>query len=162
MPDDSLHVRISELKALRDTGTLTILGLGSCVGFSLYDPEKKAGGLAHVMLPSSLAFPIRGGPAKFADLALPALRDVLLKLGARPRGLVAKLTGGSTMFASASGANLLPLGLRNVMAVREAIRMSGIPLLVEDVGGTQGRSVYFHVEDGRMLVKRVHQPDAWF
>jgi len=49
-----------------------------------------------------------------------------------------------------------------VIAVREALRVAGIKLQVEDVGGNQGRSVFFQVSDGRMLVKRVHQPDAWF
>ena len=85
-----------------------------------------------------------------------------LKEGADLKRMEAKLAGGATMFASASSQNLLPLGLRNVMAVREALRLKGIPLKVEDIGGVQGRSVYFHVTDGKLLVKRVQQPDSWY
>ncbi len=37
----------------RDPAVLSCIGLGSCIGVSLYDKEKKIGGLAHIMLPDS-------------------------------------------------------------------------------------------------------------
>jgi chemotaxis protein CheD len=113
------------------------------------------------MLPDSQAFSSRLIPAKFADTAVPALMETMMKDGADPDRLEAKLTGGANMFASSSNPNLLPLGLRNVIAVREALRLAGVSLKVEDIGGVQGRSVYFRVADGTVLIKRVHQPDAW-
>jgi chemotaxis protein CheD len=161
MPDDSIHVRIAEMKVLRGSGTLVILGLGSCVGLFLWDPVFKLGGCAHVILPDSQTFSYKPAPAKFADTAVPAVVDAMVKAGADPGRIESKLTGGATMFASASNPNLLPLGLRNVIAVREALRLAGVPLKAEDIGGTQGRSVYFQVSDGKLLVKRVHQLDAW-
>ncbi|MBN1793033.1 response regulator [Candidatus Woesearchaeota archaeon] len=36
---------------------LISVGLGSCVGVALYDPEKKIGGMAHIMLPNSKEIP---------------------------------------------------------------------------------------------------------
>jgi chemotaxis protein CheD len=162
MPDENHHVRISEMKVLRGSGTLVILGLGSCVGLFVRDPETKVAGCAHVMLPDSQAFSTKPSPAKFADTAVPALVQVMIREGADIKRMEAKLTGGAAMFATASSPNLLPLGLRNVMGVREALRLIGIPLKVEDIGGLQGRTVYFQVGDGKLLVKRVHQPDAWY
>jgi len=161
MPEEIHHVRISELMVLRGSGTLVILGLGSCVGLFLRDPLSKVAGCAHVMLPDSLAFSNRLIPAKFADTAVPSLVETMMKEGANPDRLEAKLAGGAAMFASASNPNLLPLGLRNVIAVREALRLAGVPLKVEDIGGVQGRSVYYRVSDGKLLIKRVHQPDTW-
>lgn len=161
MPEETRHVRISEMEVLRGDGTLVILGLGSCVGLFVRDPVLKVGGAVHVMLPDSLAFAHPKSPFRYADTALPPLVEALTRLGAEVGRLEAKLVGGSTMFASASNPNLLPLGLRNVIGVREALRTGGIPLRSEDVGGTQGRSVYYHVGDGRLLIKRVQQPDAW-
>jgi chemotaxis protein CheD len=156
-----MHVRIAEMKVLRGSGTLVILGLGSCVGLFLRDPEAKVGGCVHVMLPDSQAFSSKPSPGKFADTAVPALVSAMVKEGADPKRMESKLTGGSTMFASASNPNLLPLGLRNVMAVREALRLAKIPLKTEDIGGNQGRSVFFQMSDGKLLIKRVHQLDAW-
>ena len=161
MPDVSHHVRISEMKVLRGSGPLVILGLGSCVGLFIWDPVAKIGGCAHVMLPDSQTFSNRLIPAKFADTAVPTLVEIMVKEGADPDRLESKLTGGAAMFASASNPNLLPLGLRNVIAVREALRLAGVPLKAEDVGGVQGRTVGFQVADGKVLIKRVQQPEAW-
>jgi chemotaxis protein CheD len=161
MPEGTEHVRIAEMRVCRGTGVLAILGLGSCVGIFLRDPSASVGGCAHVMLPDSQAFPPHPSPSKFADKAVPALVEAMTQEGADPRRIEAKLAGGSNMFASTANPNLLPLGLRNVIAVREALKSAGIPLRNEDVGGLQGRSVYFHLPDGRLLIKRVHQADAW-
>ena len=47
------NVGIGEYRVARPPAVLVSLGLGSCVGVALYDPERKVGGLAHIMLPSS-------------------------------------------------------------------------------------------------------------
>jgi chemotaxis receptor (MCP) glutamine deamidase CheD len=33
------------------------------------------------------------------------------------------------------------------------LRLADIPLVASDTGGEHGRSVYFHVSDGRVVVK---------
>ena len=52
------------------------------------------------------------------------------------------------------------LGMRNVDAARSALARAGIPVDREDVGGTHGRSVYVHIDDGRMIVSSVLHPDV--
>ena len=48
-----------------------------------------------------------------------------------------------------SGINM---GERNVEGVRQSLRVAGIPLVGEDVGGDYGRSVYFDVSTGDVRV----------
>ena len=72
--------------------------LGSCVGVVLYDRAGRVGGLAHIVLPNS-----RGAvdhPGKYADTAIPGLiADLDRALRGKSAGrLVAKLTGGASMF----------------------------------------------------------------
>ena len=38
-------------------------------------------------------------------------------------------------------------------ATKRVLRLAEIPLVASDTGGEHGRSVYFHVADGRVVVK---------
>jgi len=71
------EVGMGEIKVARNPSTLTCLGLGSCVVLIIYDEGEKAGGIAHIMLPSSnQAQPETRNPnGKYAD--------VLSNLGSR-------------------------------------------------------------------------------
>lgn len=160
MPEAGTIVRIAEFHAARTPEIISVLGLGSCVAVLLWDPETRVGGLAHVMLPTCLAFPPPHPPGKFADTAVPALLDAMIALGADPDRMSAKLIGGANMFANSGPANQLSLGIRNVMSAREALRTSEIPLVAEEVGGNKGRTVYFQTEDGMAIIRKVYQPDC--
>ena len=48
-----IKVGMADLKTAKAPNTLTTLGLGSCIGLTLYDPVTKIGGLVHYMLPDS-------------------------------------------------------------------------------------------------------------
>ena len=121
----------------------------------LHDPHAKAGGMAHVLLPSiSLARDI-SNQAKFPDTAVPLLVERLKALGADPRRLVAKLAGGASMFSQLVTPGTIQMGERNVLACRSALRTAAIPIVRESVGGDRGRSVRFHVKDGRVEIRSV-------
>ena len=49
----------------------------------------------------------------------------------------------------------IQMGERNIVAAREALRQAGIPVTREAVGGGAGRSVRFHVADGRVEIRAV-------
>jgi chemotaxis protein CheD len=111
--------------------------------------------MAHVLLPStSLARDITNR-AKFPDTAVPLLIERLKGLGADPRRLVAKLAGGASMFSQLVTPGTIQMGERNVLACRSALRAAAIPIVRESVGGERGRSVRFHVKDGRVEIRSV-------
>ncbi len=147
-------VKVAEFAVARE-GVLVTLGLGSCVAIMLHDPERGAGAMAHVLLPSiSLARDITN-PAKFPETAVPLLIQRLAALGADPRRLEAKLAGGATMFSQLVTPGTIQMGERNLLAARNALRAAAIPILREAVGGERGRSVRFHVQDGRVEIRSV-------
>jgi chemotaxis receptor (MCP) glutamine deamidase CheD len=47
------------------------------------------------------------------------------------------------------------MGERNIVAARNALRTAGIPIAAEAVGGGSGRSVRFHLADGRVDIRVV-------
>ena len=148
-------VKVADWAAERGDGVLITLGLGSCVAIMLHDPQTKAGAMAHVLLPSiSLARDITNR-AKFPETAVPLLVERLKGLGADPRRLVAKLAGGASMFSQLVTPGTIQMGERNVLAARSALRVAQIPIIREAVGGERGRSVRFHVKDGRVEIRSV-------
>ncbi len=145
-------VRVGDWGVDRDPGTLVALGLGSCVALMLYDPGARAGGMAHVLLPSATLVRDRSNPAKFPETAVPFLVGRLSTLGAEPRRLLAKLAGGASMFGQLMAPGTVHMGERNLVAARLALQAAGIPIVGEAVGGERGRTVRFHLADGRVEV----------
>ena len=133
--------------------TLTTIGLGSCVAIVLYDPAARVGGLAHVLLPNESMARDRGNPAKFPGPAVALLLQEMTRLGADVRRVQAKLVGGASMFGNLLPSGGINVGERNVVAAREVLASRGIPLLAEDTGSDHGRTVVFHLDDGRVEVR---------
>lgn len=151
-------VGIGHLVASADPGTvITALGLGSCIGLVFADARVHVAGMAHVMLPESRAGAAGGLPGKFADTAVPALLDEVLRLGADRSRLNVTMAGGAQMFAAGSGGSLMRIGERNAEAVRGAVQAVGMRVRSADVGGSLGRSMSVDVSTGVITVRAVGQ-----
>ncbi|MFA7248623.1 MAG: chemotaxis protein CheD [Dehalococcoidia bacterium] len=133
-------------------GVLTCLGLGSCVAFIAYDPVARIGGMAHMVLPDSTQG--RSTPrseAKFVDVAVPLVLNEMLSLGAQKTRLQVSLVGGAKMLPN-SRPEAMNIGARNIAAAHAAIEARGLRVRVEDLGGTQGRTVRLQVRTGEVLI----------
>ena len=148
-------VKVADWAAERGDGVIVTLGLGSCVAIMLHDPQMKAGAMAHVLLPSRSLAHDTSNLAKFPESAVPLLVERLKALGAEPRRLVAKLAGGASMFSQLMTPGTIQMGERNIVSSRNALRAASIPIVREAVGGERGRSIRFHVKDGRVEIRSV-------
>jgi chemotaxis protein CheD len=127
------------------------IGLGSCIGLTMYDPMLKVGAMVHIMLPESAGRTDR--PGKYADTAVPLLVNDLNALGCKNGAIIAKMTGGASMFEY-FGTNF-NIGERNAGKVRALLKECHIHLAAEDIGGKIGRSVTFLPGlDGRVTIRR--------
>src|SRR3989442_3448139 len=79
--------------------------------------------------------------ANYPETAVRLRVEQLTALGAEPRHLVAKLAGGASMFAPLMTPGAVQMGERNVAAARAVLRLAGIPVMPEGVGGGAGSSV---------------------
>ena len=155
MPD---HQPQSEQMAMIGIGEYRVgsfpmmtIGLGSCIGLTMYDPNLKLDAMVHIMLPESAGRMDR--PGKYVDTAVPLLVNELVALGCKNRSIVAKIAGGACMFEY-FGTNL-NIGERNAGKVRILLKEHHIQLAAEDVGGKVGRSVTFlPSNDGRVSIRR--------
>ena len=134
---------------------LTTLGLGSCVGISLFDKKTRISGMAHVMLPSSKQAHDSANIAKFADTGIIDLVNKMLALGASRTTLIAKLAGGAQMFAFKDVSEVMRIGDRNVEAARKILSLIKIPVVSEDVGANYGRTIELYSNDGSLMIKTI-------
>lgn len=150
-----IKVGMADVKICKSPDGITTLGLGSCVGIAIRDPLTKIGGLAHVMLPDSTAIKNNSNLFKFADTGIVELVRMMVEAGANKSRMVAKIAGGSQMFAFQNKSDLVRVGDRNVEASKAKLKELNIPILAEDTGNTYGRTVVFYPETGDFLIKSV-------
>ncbi|NLJ85127.1 MAG: chemotaxis protein CheD [Firmicutes bacterium] len=149
-----IFVNMGEIEVVRGEGVLITVGLGSCVGVAIFDQERSVGGLAHVFLAASRNGLGATQPGKFADTAIPALVDALIRVGARRSALEAKIAGGANLFPRL-GESTLNVGKQNVAAVREHLQLNAIPLRAEDVEGNKGRKMTLYTKTGIVVVQSI-------
>lgn len=124
--------------------------LGSCISVCLWDPSTKNGGMNHYKLPlwngDGLPSP------KYGNIAIQKLVENLEMMGSPPKKLQAKVFGGGAVIQSASG--LMNVGSRNIEAAKTLLAELRIPIIAQDMGGTQSRKVIFNTADGTILMKK--------
>ncbi len=129
------------------TEVITILG--SCVSVCLFDPELKTGGINHYVLPDSTRFSRTG---QYGIYAVPELIQRMIRMGAKPSGLQAKIFGG------AMNKNLLPqfnVGLRNIALAKRILHEYEIPIVKSCVGTPFAQKIVFYTATGNVHVKPI-------
>jgi chemotaxis protein CheD len=126
------------------------IGLGSCIGLTIYDKDRHIGAMVHIMLPESSGRTDR--PGKYADTAVPLLLNKLSDMGCHKGSLIVKMAGGACMFEYFG--NNLNIGERNAEKVRAMLAENHLRIVAEEVGGKIGRTVAFHPDDGGKVTVR--------
>jgi len=152
---NEVRVGIAELKVSFSPSVIITIGLGSCIGITIFDRFKGIGGLSHIMLPDSTLFATVNNPLKFADLAVPILVDNMVKSGASRNTLIAKIAGGASMFKFSDKSMIMDVGNRNIAAVKNILNKLAIPIISEDTGGNKGRTLILDTTTGVLQIKTV-------
>ncbi|WP_052263267.1 chemotaxis protein CheD [Geobacter pickeringii] len=134
--------------------------LGSCVAACLYDPEAGVAGMNHFMLSNrryarDMHFSITEA-GRYGIHSMELLVNSLIRHGARRERLRAKAFGGASILTnSREVGNFSCVGSVNSDFIREFLRTEGIPLVSADLGGDQGRVIYFDTRDRAVFVRKV-------
>ena len=154
MAENSIVLGMADLMVVPAPVKLITLGLGSCIGLVVYDTLAKVAGMAHIMLPLSRGLGGAEKIGKFADTAVPALIEEMLKKGAVKARIKAKLAGGAQMFAlPGASADFLTVGAKNVAETKARLMRMGIALISSDTGGNKGRTIEFSTSNWMLKVK---------
>jgi len=125
--------------------------LGSCVAACIRDPGLRVGGMNHFLLPSAPNG--EAGDNRYGVQAMELLINGLLRLGANRDRLEAKLFGGARMVVGLSD-----IGAKNAEFARQFLKLEGIPLIGESLGGEKARRLHFTPSTGRASQQLVQDP----
>lgn len=122
--------------------------LGSCVSVCLFDGRARVGGMNHYLLPTEVE---KERSPRLGGAAMEMLLADVLALGARRSRLEAKVFGGASILGGAVGRRRL--GDENVKLALRILEALAVPVVGGDVGGTRGRKIVFHTDDGAAWVR---------
>jgi len=156
---ETIKVGMADLNICVPPDKITTLGLGSCIGIAIRDPQTGIGGLAHIMLPDSQAIKNNSNVPKFADTGIEDLVKKIVAKGGNRSRLVSKIAGGAQMFSAAMSNDMVRIGERNAEASRKKLKEMRIPILAEDCGLNYGRTVIFDPATGDYVIRAVGKPE---
>ena len=125
--------------------------LGSCLGLTIFDPVAQVGGMLHAMLPASKLNPTKAAenPYMFVDTGVPALFSAYYAAGGQKNRVVIKAAGcGEPLNAG----GMFKVGSRNFTMLKRLMWKNGLLLSETDVGDTFSRTLYLHVQSGRLVL----------
>jgi len=128
-------------------------GVGSCVVVSLWDRQRRIGGLAHVPLPTR---PGPEGPAEhYVDSALERLLERLLERGCERASIEVKAAGCATLLMTRDRCEHPPIAALNRSALERTLERLGLDLVGRDLGGHVARSIALDTGSGALRVESV-------
>jgi chemotaxis protein CheD len=146
-------VGVADMRYSDQQGDLIITySLGSCIGLTLYDTERRIGGLVHCMLPLSKidAAKAESNPYMFIDSGVTSFLQILFNMGAQRKSLVAKVAGGAQIM---DDKGIFNIGERNNTVVRKMLWKNNILISGEDVGGSTPRTMSLDLATGKTVLK---------
>lgn len=138
--------------------------LGSCVAVTMLSRRSGMGAVCHALLPTCREKDqCHRCPERFrhVDCAIRGMIEAFVRRGVSRGGIEAKLFGGADMFRTpldTDGKN--SVGRQNIERAREILRMEGVRLAAADVGGTQGRKIFFNTGSGEVFLRRLNGIDS--
>lgn len=139
-----------------DQSSIISTVLGSCIAVCLIDQVNKIGGMNHFMLPGNVEkkpFYSDDASGKYGINAMDLLIGSLQKAGGERRHLVAKVFGGGNVLNFRATDGNVPK--QNIEFTWNFLRMEGIKVISDNVGGKYGRKVLLFPDTGKVLMKKI-------
>ena len=141
-----INLKIGEI-VVTDEPVIISTVLGSCISVCISSTTDSTAGMIHYALPKAPTACADVNKFRYGDLAIPTLINYLIKTtGNNSSQFVAKIVGGANQ-----------IGHENYLLAKETLKSFDIKIIGEDVGGSVGRKVLFHVESGRLQVSSFEQ-----
>ncbi|MGN7613094.1 chemotaxis protein CheD [Magnetococcales bacterium HHB-1] len=175
-PSSTLHLNPGELFIGEEPIIVSTI-LGSCVGLTLFHPQRKVAMLCHAILPiyrpsrnhqsdkhqglknSPFNQPVKKNPEiyRYVDSVFEFMFKACKERKIPLKEMQAKLFGGSNLFHHENPYHEgRSVGQQNISTAMAILETTGIRLTAQDVGTSRGRKIFFNTETGEVLVKRMN------
>lgn len=134
--------------------------LGSCVAACLFEPQKKIGGMNHILMPGSADFKNYNESARYSINAMELVINGMMKLGADRQDIIAKVFGGANVIPAIS--EYKAIGAKIISFVKDFLEIEKIKIVSSDLGGIKTRKIFFHTDTGDVYLQRNHSMKSSF
>ncbi len=134
--------------------------LGSCVAITMWNPERRIGGMTHCLLHGREVHRIGEPDCRFVDESTLWLLREAARMETDPADYQFKLFGGGDMYHRLGLGNRNHVGRRNTSAAELILETLGLPITAHDVGGSVYRVLVFDIATGVVWVRHGDDPLA--
>ncbi len=145
------YIKLGQIIFTKTPENYNLLGIGTCLAVFLYDLKRNNFIISHCLLPSSEDY-VNGTidlPGKFVDSAIRIMIEKMVEKGSSKRDIFAKIVGGGQIFE-----DHMLIGQRNIETGKKVLKELDIPIIAEDVGGKEGRSIQSFASDASIQIKK--------
>lgn len=140
-----IDVQTGRVRGGHGNVVLRAIALGSCLAIVLYDPARKNGAMAHVMLPGKA--PPKTEPSertKYAADAIDALMEIMAQMGSRKNDFCAAVVGGANVLKRQTDT----IARDNVESNLRILEEKKLNVVAKHIGGYERRNAYIDLEKG--------------
>ena len=133
--------------------------LGSCVAVTMVSLRTGIGTICHALLPSCASRDKCDCPERYrhVECSIRGMIELFRDRGVPCSGIEAKVFGGADMFRSGSGEDeRVTVGRQNVAMANRILEAEGVRIAAFDVGGRQGRKIFFYPHTGDVYLRRLN------
>jgi len=139
----AIDVNTGQIHLANGDGVLRSVALGSCIAVVAYDPKKKIGAIAHIMLPGS-------APAnntrknRYASNAITEILTKMAKAGSQKSDIEVCVVGAGNVLEKGDDT----ICTSNIESVMQLLKDNNIPVRASVVGGTERKGAFLDVQSG--------------
>ncbi len=158
----SRYLKAGELY-VSEQPTVLLTVLGSCLTVTMFHPQSRIGGMCHGLFPTCSDAVCAGDcaeGARYVDCAIRRMAHWFDARGIPRRQIEVKCFGGADLFNAVRRlrhSSRLSVGRQNIQSAERVLAQEGFRLKVKDVGGSQGRKIYFYSHTGKVLLRRLQR-----
>lgn len=139
--------------------------LGSCIAITMYSRKHGTGAMCHVLLPRCRNKGVCGLNCtenfKYLECTFPYMLEKFDRLKMKRAEIDVKIFGGADMFErKRKTTDLMSVGRQNVELALSLMKKEGLKPKAKDVGGEQGRKIFFFTNTGEVFLKRLPRKDG--
>jgi len=150
----NITVGISDMALTKNKDDVIITySLGSCLGVTVFDPDKCVGGMVHCQLPTCSSddkTKATTNPAMFVDTGVTLLFQKFFEMGGSKARMLVKAAGCAAILDSNG---FFRIGERNVTLFRKLLWKNNILLKGSEVGGDISRTLVLDMATGRTTIR---------
>jgi len=139
--------------------------LGSCLSVTMFHRRRGLGAICHGLLPKCSGEKECYGDClekfKYVDCSIQRMVRIFDRYKVMRSEIEVKCFGGADMFTrQVERPGVVSVGRQNIISAEKILRSEGLKLNVKDVGGLQGRKIFFNTHTGEVLLKRLKKAEA--